>query len=70
MNTKLHAATDAIERPAQFIMTDGQASNHTGARTLVSRLLAAEWLLGDRGYDADRFREVNNALHPGAKVAR
>jgi transposase len=64
MNTRLHAATDAIGRPVQFIMTDGQDSNHTGARTLVSK-----WLLSDRGYDADRFREANNALHPGAKVA-
>jgi len=38
-------------------MTAGQVSDYIGARALVSNLPAAEWLLGDRGYDADWFRE-------------
>ena len=37
-------------------MTTGQLSDYTRARALVSNLPAADWLLGDRGYDADRFR--------------
>ena len=47
-------------------MTAGQVSDYTGARALVSNLPAAEWLLGDRGYDADWFREalVNMAIKP------
>jgi transposase len=57
MNTKLHAVTDAVGRPIRFFMTAGQVSDYTGARALVSSLPAAEWLLGDRGYDADWFRE-------------
>jgi len=58
MNTKLHAVTDTIGRPIRFFMTAGQVSDYTGARALVSSLPAADWLLGDRGYDADWFREA------------
>ena len=57
MNTKLHAVTDAIGRPIRFFMTAGQVSDYTGAKALVDNLPAADWLLGDRGYDADWFRE-------------
>ena len=58
MNTKLHAVTDAIGRPIRFFLTAGQVSDYTGARALMSSLPAAEWLLGDRGYDADWLREA------------
>ena len=66
MNTKLHAVTDTLGRPIRFFMTAGQVSDYTGARALVSNLPAAEWLLGDRGYDADWFREalVNIGIKP------
>ena len=36
----------------------GQVSDHTGARALMNSLPAADWLLGDRGYGADWFREA------------
>ena len=39
-------------------MTVSQISDYTGARALLSSLPAADWLLGDRGYDADWFREA------------
>ena len=58
MNTKLRAVTDTIGRPIQFFMTASQVSDYTGARAMVSGLPPADWLLGDRGYDADWFREV------------
>lgn len=58
MNTKLHAVTDANGRPIRFFMTAGQVSDYTGAKALVSSQPAADWLLGDRGYDADWFREA------------
>jgi len=66
MNTKLHAVTGTIGRPIRFFMTAGQVSNYTRTRALVSNLPAAEWLLGDRGYDADWFREalVNMGIKP------
>ncbi|QFU07198.1 Transposase DDE domain protein [Palleronia sp. THAF1] len=66
MNTKLHAVTDACGRPIRFFMTAGQASDYTGARALLSSLPDADWLLGDRGYDADWFREdlINKKIKP------
>jgi transposase len=66
MNTKLHAVTDTIGRPIRLFMTAGQVSDYTGARALVSSLPAADWLLGDRGHDADWFREdlVNMGITP------
>jgi transposase len=56
MNTKLHAVTDAIGRPISFFMTAGQVSDYTGAAALLDGLPKTNWLLGDRGYDADWFR--------------
>lgn len=66
MNTKLHAVTDMIGRPIRFFMTSGQVSDYTGARAVVSSLPAVDWLLGDRGHDADWFREdlVNMGITP------
>jgi transposase len=39
-------------------MTAGQVSDDTGAAALLGSLPAAEWLIADRGYDADWFREA------------
>ena len=56
MNTKLHAVTDANGRPINLFMTAGQVSDYTGAAALLDSLPRAQWLLGDRGYDAEWFR--------------
>jgi transposase len=58
MNTKLHAVTATIGRPIRFFMTAGQVSDYTGAAALLDSLPKADWLLADRGYDADWFREA------------
>ena len=58
MNTKLHAVTDAGGRPISFFMTAGQVSDYTGAAALLDGLPKADWLLSDRGYDADWFRDA------------
>lgn len=60
MNTKLHALTDANGRPLSLFITAGQVSDYTGAAALLDDLPKAQWMLADRGYDADWFR---NALH-------
>ena len=39
-------------------MTSGQVSDYTRARAMMSSLPAADWLIGDRGYDADWFRDA------------
>jgi transposase len=66
MNTKLHAITDAEGRPIRFFMTAGQVSDYTGAAPLLGSLPKAEWLLADRGYDADWFRQAlkNKRIKP------
>ena len=42
-------------------MTAGQVSDYTGAAALLGDLPKAQWLLGDRGYDADWFRDALQA---------
>ena len=56
MNTKLHAVCDSKGRPPNFFVSAGQVSDYIGARALLSSLPDVDWLLGDRGYDADWFR--------------
>ncbi len=58
MNTKLHAVTDTNGRPLRFFITAGQVSDYTGAAALLDDLPEAEWLLGDRGYNANWLREA------------
>nr|WP_249201496.1 IS5 family transposase [Gluconobacter sphaericus] len=58
MNTKLHAVTDQNGRPLSFFMTAGQSSDYTGAAALLDSLPMAQWMLADRGYDADWFRDA------------
>ena len=58
MNTKLHAVTDAKGRPIRFFLSAEQVSDYTGAAALLGSLPKAGWLLADRGYDADWFREA------------
>ncbi len=55
MNTKLHAICDSHGRPLSLFVTAGQVSDYIGARALLSSLPKVDWLLGDRGYDADWF---------------
>ena len=47
-------------------MTAGQVSDDTGTAALLGSLPAAEWLIADRGYDADWFREAlkDKGMHP------
>ncbi len=58
MNTKLHAICDSQGRPINLFVSAGQVSDYIGARALLSSLSNVDWLLGDRGYDADWFREA------------
>jgi len=42
-------------------VTAGQVSDYTGAAVLLDSLPRAQWLRGDRGYDADWFRDALEA---------
>jgi transposase len=58
MNTKLHAICDSRGRPLKLFVTAGQVSDYIAARALLGDLPNVRWLLGDRGYDADWFRDA------------
>lgn len=45
-------------RPLNFFMTAGRIGDYTDAAALLDSLLPAEWMLADRGYDADWFRDA------------
>ena len=52
-NTKLHAVTDALDRPVRLFMTAGKTSDYTVAQALLDDLPSVEFLLADPGYGAD-----------------
>jgi transposase len=58
LNTKLHAITDAKGRLLKLFMTAGPVSDYSGAAALLRSLPNAQWMLADRGYDADGFRDA------------
>lgn len=57
MNSKLHAVADVKGRNIRLHITAGQISDYTGAAALIETLPKIDWLLADRGYDADWFRK-------------
>lgn len=66
--SKLHAVTDTDVRPIRFFMTTGQVSAYTGAGALLSGLPSADWLLEDRGYDADWCRDTLKDKGTGSQL--
>ena len=57
MNSKLHAVCDGEGKPVLMCLTAGQVSDYKGAEKLLAALPAAKYMLADRGYDADWFRD-------------
>lgn len=47
-------------------MTAGKVNDYTGAAALMGSLPEAEWLIADRGYDADWSRDASKdkGIHP------
>ena len=58
MNATLPAICDSEGRPLDLFLAAGQVSDYIGARAMLGNLPKVDWLLGDRGYDADWFREA------------
>ena len=58
MNSKLHAVCDQQGRPLVLLLSEGQMSDYKGAALMLDALPKAKALLGDRGYDADWFRNA------------
>ncbi len=49
LNSKLHAVTDGDGKPLIMLLTEGQMSDHKGARIMLPKLPKAKSLTGDRG---------------------
>lgn len=58
MNSKLHTVCDGAGRPIIMLLTEGQMSDHKGARLVLNALPPAKTLIADRGYDSAWFREA------------
>ena len=58
LNSKLHAVCDGQGRPLILLLSEGQMSDYKGAALVFDALPPAKVLLGDRGYDADWFRQA------------
>ena len=56
LSTKIHAAVDALGNPVRFILTEGQSSEHDQADALIEGFYA-NFVLADKGYDANDFIE-------------
>lgn len=56
MNSKLHAVCDGHGRPLVLLLSEGQMSDHKGARLVLEALPSAATLIADRGYDSNWFR--------------
>lgn len=62
MNSKLHAVCDGDGRPVALCITEGQMSDHKGAKLLYPTLPShAQTLIGDKGYDSDEYRSALKA---------
>jgi len=49
---------DGEGRPIVLLLSEGQMSDYKGAALMVDALPGARVLLGDKGYDADWFRQA------------
>lgn len=58
LNTELYATCDSPKCPLNLFVTAEQVDDYIGAQALLSCLSRVEWLLGDRGEDAERIRKV------------
>jgi transposase len=61
LNSKLHAVCDGEGRPLVLLLSEGQMSDYKGAALMIDALPRARHLIGDRGYDADWFRQALDA---------
>ncbi|MDK4718883.1 MULTISPECIES: IS5 family transposase [Rhizobium] len=61
LNSKLHTVCDDEGRPIVMLLSEGQMSDHKGARLVLDALPPAKVLIADRGYDSTPFREALQA---------
>jgi transposase len=55
LSTKIHIAVDALGNVLRLLYTAGQVHESTKAEALIADL-PAEYVIGDKAFDSDRFR--------------
>ena len=60
-STKIHIVVDALGNPLDFVLTAGQAHDVTQGPALLKGR-QADYVIADKGYDADAFIEVIDAM--------
>jgi transposase len=58
LNSKLHAVCDGRGRPLIMLLSEGQMSDYKGAALMIDAFPKAKTMLGDKGHDADWFRQA------------
>ncbi|MFD1012359.1 IS5 family transposase [Shinella fusca] len=61
LNSKLYTVCDGEGRPIIMLLSEGQMSDHRGARLVLDALPPAKTLIADRGYDSTPFRDALQA---------
>jgi transposase len=61
LNSKLHVVCDDAGKPLAMLLSEGQMSDHKGARLMLGALPRARTLIADRGYDSNWFRAALQA---------
>jgi transposase len=61
LNSKLHALCDDKGRPIVLCLSEGQLSDHVGAKLIYPAMPNAQVLIGEKGYDSDEFRDALQA---------
>ena len=61
LNSKLHVVCDEGGKPLVTLLSEGQMSDHKGARPMLGALPRAKTLIADRGYDSNFFRAALKA---------
>lgn len=65
--TKVHAVVDVFRNPLLFILTPGQLGDNRTGRT-IGYMLQARSVIGDKGFDSDRFIAYIEALEAKAVI--
>ncbi len=58
MTTKIHASVDALGNPLRIEISAGQVHDSLFAEALLEGFEAADYVIADCAYDADRIRVV------------
>lgn len=56
--TKIHMAVDSFGLPIEFEITGGEINDCTIAPVLIEKLPASDYMIADKGYDAELIRKM------------